>query len=168
MDKAVRDILKNHKKKILDEIKKAAGQKVTPKHRAHRQMTLGSLIKALQRERVGLLVKITDKHYPGRSHSYFGYHTDLAFEPIEEPVTVAEFLKECEDSVGKSFITADNPNAPDKYFKDYTMKINAPLWISTLGQASQKGIVDLVPTDGYIKLVTEIIEDDEEEEDDSE
>ena len=165
MDKAVRDILKNHKKKILDEIKKAAGQKVTPKHRAHRQMTLGSLIKALQRERVGLLVKITDKHYPGRSHSYFGYHTDLAFEPTEEPITVAEFLKECEDSVGKSFITADHF---DEFYKDYVMQISAPLWISTLGQASTKGIVDLVPTDGYIKLVTENIEEVEVVEDGSE
>ena len=160
MDKAARDILKNHKKKILDEIKKAAGQKVTPKHRAHGQMTLGSLIKALQRERVGLLVKITDKHYPGRSHSYFGYHTDLAFEPTEDPVTVAEFLKECEDSVGKSFITADHF---DEFYKDYVMQISAPLWISTLGQASKKGIVDLVPTDGYIKLVTENIEEEEED-----
>ena len=158
MDKAARDMLKNNKKKILDEIKKAAGQKVTPKHRAHRQMTLGSLIKALQRERVGLLVKITDKHYPGRSHSYFGYHTDLAFEPTEEPITVAEFLKECEDSVGKSFITADHF---DEFYKDYVMQISAPLWISTLGQASTKGIVDLVPTDGYIKLVTENIEEEE-------
>ena len=165
MDKAARDILKNHKKKILDEIKKAAGQKVTPKHRAHRQMTLGSLIKALQRERVGLLVKITDKHYPGRSHSYFGYHTDLAFEPTEEPVTVAEFLKECEDSVGKSFITADHF---DEFYKDYVMQISAPLWVSTLGQASTKGIVDLVPTDGYIKLVTETIEEVEVVEDGSE
>ena len=165
MDKAARDMLKNNKKKILDEIKKAAGQKVTPKHRAHRQMTLGSLIKALQRERVGLLVKITDKHYPGRSHSYFGYHTDLAFEPTEEPVTVAEFLKECEDSVGKSFITADHF---DEFYKDYVMQISAPLWISTLGQASQKGIVDLVPTDGYIKLVTQNIEEVEVVEDGSE
>ncbi len=164
MDKAARDMLKNNKKKILDEIKKAAGQKVTPKHRAHRQMTLGSLIKALQRERVGLLVKITDKHYPGRSHSYFGYHTDLAFEPTEDPITVAEFLKECEDSVGKSFITADHF---DEFYKDYVMQIGAPLWVSTLGQASTKGIVDLVPTDGYIKIVTENIEEVEVVEDDS-
>jgi len=136
-------------------------KKLIPKFKQHGkyQMSLGALIKALQRERVGLLVKITDKHYPGRSHSYYGYHTDLAFEPTEDPITVAEFLKECEDAVGKSFITADNPHAPDKYYKDYTMKINAPLWISTLGQASKQGIVDLVPTDDYIKLVTEIIEE---------
>ena len=163
MDKATRNILKNHKKKILDELKESRPDLYTkrPKQRAQHQMTLGSLIKALQRERVGLLVKITDKHYPGRSHSYFGYHTDLAFEPTEEPITVAEFLKECEDSVGKSFITADHF---DEFYKDYVMQISAPLWISTLGQASTKGIVDLVPTDGYIKLVTENIEEVEEEE----
>jgi peroxiredoxin family protein len=146
-----------NEKKLMDEIKK-----FIPKFKQHGQyqMSLSSLIKALQRERVGLLVKITDKHYPGRSHSYFGYHTDLAFEPVEEPITVAEFLKECEDSVGKSFITADHFG---EFYKDYVMQINAPVWISTLGQASQKGIVDVVPTDGYIKLVTENIEVEEEE-----
>ena len=149
-------------KKIMDEIKKSIPRY---KHRAKYQMSLSGLIKALQKERVGLLVKITDKHYPGKSHSYFGYHTDLAFEPVEEPVTVAEFLKECEDAVGKSFITADHF---DEFYKDHVMQINAPVWISTLGQASQKAIVDLVPTDGYIKLVTENIEVEEEEEDGSE
>jgi len=151
-------------KKIVNEIKKGIPKY---KHRGKYQMSLSGLIKALQKERVGLLVKITDKHYPGRSHSYFGYHTDLAFEPTEDPITVAEFLKECEDSVGKSFITADHF---DEFYKDHVMQINAPVWISTLGQASQKGIVDLVPTDGYIKLVTENIEKDpeEEEEDGSE
>ena len=140
-------------KEIINEFKKSM-----PKYKEHGQyqMSLGGLIKALQKERTGLLVKITDKHYPGRSHSYFGYHTDLAFEPTEEPVTVAEFLKECEDSVGKSFITADHF---DEFYKDYVMQISAPLWISTLGQASQKAIVDLVPTDGYIKLVTKTIEE---------
>ena len=142
-------------------------KKSIPRFKQHGkyQMSLSGLIKALQRERVGLLVKITDKHYPGKSHSYFGYHTDLAFEPVEEPVTVAEFLKECEDAVGKSFITADHF---DEFYKDHVMQINAPVWISTLGQASQKGIVDLVPTDGYIKLVTETIEKVEVVEDGSE
>ena len=147
-----------HKKEIIDKIRKGI-----PRFKQHGkyQMSLGALIKALQKERVGLLVKITDKHYPGRSHSYFGYHTDLAFEPTEDPITVAEFLKICEDSVGKSFITADHF---EEFYKDHIMQINAALWISTLGQASQKGIVDLVPTDGYIKLVTENIEKDPEEE----
>ena len=150
-------------KEIMSEIKKSFPKR--PKERGDYQMSLGALIKALQKERTGLLVKITDKHYPGRSHSYFGYHTDLAFEPTEDPITVAEFLKECEDSVGKSFITADHF---DEFYKDYVMQIGAPLWISTLGQASQKGIVDLVPIDGYIKLVTKTIEEVEVVEDGSE
>ena len=128
------------------------------KQRAQHQMTLGSLIKALKKERTGLLVKITDKHYPSNTHSYFGQHTDLAFEPSEDPITVAELLKECESSIGKSFITADHF---DEFYKDYVMQVSAPLWISTLGQASKKGIVDLVPTDGYIKLVIETIEEEE-------
>ena len=151
-----------HKKEIIDKIRKGI-----PKFKQHGkyQMSLGALIKALQKERVGLLVKITDKHYPGRSHSYFGYHTDLAFEPTEDPITVAEFLKECEDCIGKSFITADHF---DEFYKDYVMQIGAPLWISTLGQASQKGIVDLVPTDGYIKIITKTIEEVEVVEDGSE
>ena len=143
-------------KEIMSEIKKSFPKR--PKERGDYQMSLGALIKALQKERTGLLVKITDKHYPGRSHSYFGYHTDLAFEPTEDPITVAEFLKLCEDSVGKSFITADHF---DEFYKDYVMQIGAPLWISTLGQASQKGIVDLVHTDGYIKIVTKTIEEEE-------
>ena len=150
-------------KEIMSEIKKIFPKR--PKERGDYQMSLGALIKALQKERTGLLVKITDKHYPGRSHSYFGYHTDLAFEPTEDPITVAEFLKLCEDSVGKSFITADHF---DEFYKDYVMKIGAPLWISTLGQASQKGIVDLIPTDGYIKIVTKTIEEVEVVEDGSE
>lgn len=149
------EAMKKAVKKIREGIPKV-------KEHGQYQMSLGALIKALQKERVGLLVKITDKHYPGNSHSYFGYHTDLAFEPTEDPITVAEFLKECEDSVGKSFITADHF---DEFYKDHVMQINAPVWISTLGQASTKGIVDLVPTDGYIKLVTQHIE---KEEDDSE
>ena len=130
------------------------------KQRAQHQMTLGSLIKALKRERTALLVKITDKHYPGNTHSYFGQHTDLAFEPSEDPITVAELLKDCEASIGKSFITADHF---DEFYKDYVMQVSAPLWISALGQASKKGIVDLVPTDGYIKIVTKTIEDEEED-----
>ena len=128
------------------------------KQRAQHQMTLGSLIKALKKERTGLLVKITDKHYPSNTHSYFGQHTDLAFEPSEDPITVAELLKECESSIGKSFITADHF---DEFYKDYVMQVSAPLWISTLGQASKKGIVDLVPTDDYIKIVTKTIEEEE-------
>ena len=155
-------------KKLLNEVKK-----ITPKfiYRSKYQMSLSGLIKALQRERSGLPVILSSVHpeytikYPGMPHSYYGYHTDLAFEPTEDPITVAEFLKICEDSIGKSFIIADHF---DEFYKDYVIQINAPLWISPLGQASQKAIVDLVPTDGYIELVTKTIEKVEAIEDGSE
>ena len=155
-------------KKLLNEVKK-----ITPKfiYRSKYQMSLSGLIKALQRERSGLPVILSSVHpeytikYPGMAHSYYGYHTDLAFEPTEDPITVAEFLKICEDSIGKSFIIADHF---DEFYKDYVIQINAPLWISPLGQASHKAIVDLVPTDGYIELVTKTIEKVEAIEDGSE
>ena len=47
------------------------------------------------------------------------------------------------------------------------MKANTPVWISGIDTASKNGIIDVVPTDGYIKLVTEIIEEEEEEIDDN-
>ena len=127
-----------------------------PKQRAQHQMTLGSLIKALQRERVGLLVKIDEDHYPGMPHSYYGHPSDLAFEPSTSPINVAGFLSVCETSIRASFV---GPDHAEDYYRDYIMQANTPVWISGTDIASKNGIVDLVPTDGYIKLVTKIIEE---------
>ena len=129
-----------------------------PKQRAQHQMTLGSLIKALQRERVGLLVKIDEDHYPGMPHSYYGHPSDLAFEPSTSPINVAGFLSVCETSIRASFV---GPDHAEDYYRDYIMKANTPVWISGIDTASKNGIIDVVPTDGYIKLVTEIIEEEE-------
>jgi len=142
-------------KKIMDEVKKSI-PKFT--YRSKYQMSLSGLIKALQKERVGLFITIgVSSMAPGNPHSYYGYHTDLAFEPSTEPITVAEFLKLCEDSVGKSFVMADHFK---EFYKDHIMQINAPLWISEIDTASKTGIVDLVPTEGYIQLITKTIEQD--------
>jgi len=137
-----------------------------PKIKEHGQyqMSLGSLIKALQRERVGLLVKITDM-YPGLPHSYYGYPSDLAFVPTKTPITVSQFLVVCETALKASFV---GPDHASDYYRDYIMQANTPVWISEIDKASKQGIVDLVPTDDYIKLVTEIIEDEEEDDDGSE
>ena len=43
------------------------------------------------------------------------------------------------------------------------MQTNTPVWISELDKASKLGITDVVPVDGYIKLVTETIEEEEED-----
>ena len=131
-----------------------------PKFKQHGQyqMSLGSLIKALQRERVGLLVKIDAVGYPGMPHSYYGYPADLAFIPDVTPLTVAQFLAICETAIQSSFVGPDHASG---YYRDYVMQANTPVWISALDKASKTGITDVVPVDGYIKLVTEIIEEEE-------
>ena len=152
-------------KEIVNEVKKLIPKY---KHRAKYQMSLGALIKALQKERAGLFVKIGPEESnmtPGMPHSYYGHHSDLAFKPSTDPITVAEFLKVCEDSMYKSFVA---PDGSPGFYQDYTMIVNTPLWISELDTASKMGIVDVVPTDDYIQLVTQHIEEEEASEDGSE
>tara|TARA_Y100001951_G_C11270907_1_gene258718 strand:+ start:713 stop:1210 length:498 start_codon:yes stop_codon:yes gene_type:complete len=151
-------------KKIIDAVKKSVPKWV---QHGQYQMSLGSLIKALKRERTGLPVVLssvyqgyTDK-YPGRPHSYFGYHSDLAFEPSTTLITVADFLKVCETTVGASFIAPDDSTS---YYRDHIMKINTPVWISETETASKNAIADVVPTDECITLVTKTIDEDEDKE----
>ena len=153
-------------KETLQQMKKARPDLYAnnPKQRAQHQMTLGSLVKALQRERVGLFITLgVSSMTPGKPHSYYGYPSDLAFEPSTEPITVAQFLAICETAIRASFI---GPDHSSDYYRDYIMQANTPVWISGIDIASKNGIVDLVPTDGYIKLVTETIEEEEEVTDD--
>ena len=139
-----------------------------PRHKEHGQyqMCLGNLIKSLQRERVGLPVMLSSVYqgyedkYPGLPHSYFGYPADLAFVPSTIPITVAQFLAVCETAIKASFV---GPDHAEDYYRDYIMKPNTPVWISELDKASKLGITDVVPVDGYIKLVTETIEEEEED-----
>ena len=139
-----------------------------PKFKQHGQyqMSLGSLIKALQRERVGLPVILSSVYqgyedkYPGLPHSYFGYPADLAFEPSTSTINVAEFLAVCETAIQTSFV---GPDHAEDYYRDYIMQPNTPVWISELDTASKLGITDIIPVDGYIKLVTATIEEEEED-----
>jgi len=41
------------------------------------------------------------------------------------------------------------------------MQANTPIWISEIDKASKTGIVDVVATSNYVRLVTETIEDEE-------
>jgi hypothetical protein len=135
------------------------------KHKEHGQyqMCLGSLIKSLQRERVGLPIMLSSVYqgyepkYPGLPHSYYGYPADLAFVPSTTPITVAKFLAVCETAIKASFV---GPDHAEGYYRDYIMKANTTVWISELDKASKLGITDVVPVDGYIELVTETIEED--------
>ena len=138
-------------KSIMDEIKTQTRQ-IMPKrkkHRAEHQMTLGSLIKALSRERTGLPVLLSSVYqgyadkYPGTPHSYHGYPEDLAFVPTDIPITVAEFLTVCESTIGDSFT------------------IGSPVWISELDTASKNGIADVISNADQITLVTKEIKEEE-------
>ena len=157
-----------HKKEIIDKIRKGI-----PKFKQHGQyqMSLGALIKALQKERTELPIILSSVYqgytdmYPGLPHSYYGYPSDLAFVPTKTPITVSQFLAVCETALKASFV---GPDHASDYYRDYIMQANTPVWISEIDKASKQGIVDLVPTDDYIKLVTEIIEDEEEDDDGSE
>lgn len=113
--------------------------------RAQDQMTLGSLLKALNRQRLGLLVMTDFAGFtPGRPHRYASEHNDLAFEPSKEPITVKEFLTVCQNTLMKPNI------GPDPTF---TARYSSPVWIATPGIASGSAIVDLVPVDGRIYLI---------------
>ena len=136
-----------------------------PKYKQHGQyqMNLGSLIKALTRERPSLPVYLEFPAItfgsPGTPHSFYGYHSDLAFEPQTETVTGGEFLKTCQDCIRKSFLA---PDGSPGFYRDYTMEINTPVWISKLDEASDLGIIDVISTVDSITLKTgEIKESDE-------
>ena len=142
-------------------------RKDKPKIKEHGQyqMSLGSLIKALQKERTELPIILSSVYqgytdmYPGLPHSYYGYPSDLSFIPTKTPITVSQFLAVCETALKASFM---GPDHASDYYRDYIMQANTPVWISEIDKASKTGIVDVVATSNYIRLVTETIEDEEE------
>ena len=149
------------KVEIKDEIRTVA-RSIMPKrkkHRAEYQMTLGSLIKALSKERTSLPVYVEFPSIvfgsPANPHSYYGYHTDLAFVPQIEEVTVAQFLEVCKNCLGKSFVASDDSQS--EFYRDHTMQANTPVWVSKLDSASKLGIVDVVAESDSVTLKTEEI-----------
>lgn len=87
------------------------------------QLTLGSLINALERTSADLTVKGF-----GELHSYRGYYSDLAFTPATSRITAGELLERCKAAMGRVF----------QGYKggDFLMGENTPLWISDYGTAS--------------------------------
>ena len=131
-------------KQLKEKMDKARPGRVCTQ-RAQEQMTLGSLIKALSRQRIGLLVITNFAGFtPGEPHRYASEHNDLAFVPSRDPITVGEFLAVCEKTLMKSNM------GPDPTF---TAVHSSPLWIATKAIPSSRAIVDLVPFDGHISLI---------------
>jgi len=61
-------------------------------------MTLGELIKRLEQEKPGKIVR----YGFNEPHSYRGYYEDLAFEPCG-PIRVSEMLRLAKEALGKEF-----------------------------------------------------------------
>lgn len=113
--------------------------------RSKTQLTLGGLIKALEsvdpeRKIVGL----------GRPMSYRGYYEDLAFQPDDKPVTVAEAIKMARECMGKVF----------EGYKggDFQMGELTPIWSANYGEGSSPRIMGLNWEVEPIALVTAIEE----------
>ena len=132
--------LKAKAERIVRELSKSTR---APQHAAH-QMNLGSLIKALSRERTGLYVVTSNGDSPGMPHMYHGYYSDMAFEPSTELITVAEFIQVCDAAMALPFMGAEG--------EELFIKPNTPVWISSTGTYSGNAIVDLIPLDGAISL----------------
>ena len=80
--------------------------KLFPKKASDYQMTLGSLTKALRKERSSLPVVISGhaELSPGIPHSYYSKPNELAFTPTDTPISVAKFIEVCEscfNSIGE-------------------------------------------------------------------
>ena len=90
------------------------------RERAATQMTLGSLIAALEKMPPDSLITGL-----GNAHSYRGYYSDLAFQPQMEQVTAANLLGQCRAAMGRVF----------EGYKggDYVMGETTPVWAAHYG-----------------------------------
>lgn len=131
------------KKHLLKKV--TTGMILNPKReRARFNMTLGSFIKALQRERRGLYV-ITDTHQSiGIVHGYPRYQGDLAFSITTIPITVEELIAHCDQ------IMSRNIQGPEG-----TMVVNhgCPLWVCHTTSTKGQAISDVIADEGVIKII---------------
>ncbi len=115
-------------------------------------MTLGSLIKALTRERNGLQVMTSSGWSPGKAHLYPGDKGGIAFTTSNnEPVTVLEFREICEQAL-------DMPKPIDVDRGEYDrMGGSGLVWMANINTVSKLAIIDVIPKDGIIELTTQRI-----------
>lgn len=105
------------------------------RERAATQMTLGSLIAALEKLPSDSLVRGL-----GHAHSYRGYYSDLAFEPQAVSVTADDLLGQCRAAMGRVF----------KGYKggDYVMGETTPVWIANYGTTYEAKKLVAINPDG--------------------
>jgi hypothetical protein len=94
------------------------------------QFSLGDIIERLKELPQDIPILL------GEAESYRGYYTDLSFNPLDEPRTVKEALKEAEKANGSTF----------EGYKggDFTMARDTPVWFSHYGDTGTAiiGITD--------------------------
>jgi len=134
--------------------------KLFPKKASDYQMTLGSLTKALRKERSSLPVVISGhaELSPGIPHSYYSKPNELAFTPTDTPISVAKFIEVCESCFNKSFIAATEV---DSFYKDFIMHSSSPVWVSEIDTASNLAIIDVISKNDTIQLITKEIKEEE-------
>lgn len=121
--------------------------------RSRYQMTLGKMLRALDGcdENMPVVFDGADSGSPGGEYSYRGYYSDLSFEPSDNPVTVAEFKKQCSRALGATY----------EGYKggDFVMANDTPLWCAAYGRCGN-AVTDLSTVDGKVFLTTKNVEGD--------
>ena len=114
------------------------------RERARFNMTLGSFVKALHRERKGLLVQTTAGESVGKAYGYTGYQGDLTFIVDPVPVTVTELIEFCDELMNR---TLQGPEG------EAIINHKTPLWVCQPNAAIGKPILDVIADAGVIKIV---------------
>jgi hypothetical protein len=93
--------------------------------RANSQMTLGKLVDKLSNLPPDMMVNGFES-----PHSYRGYYHDLAFEPLDETITVERALEIARSCMGEIF----------EGYKggEYQMGRKTPIWIALHGRSGLK------------------------------
>lgn len=95
------------------------------KERAETQMTLGKMIAALEK-----LAEDDEIEGICEPHSYRGYYSDLAFEPIEGKMKVSDALAMCRGAMGQVFTGYKGG--------DFVMGALTPVWMASYGCCGKK------------------------------
>lgn len=126
---------KNDIQAIVDGIN--AGLKIK---RAKSQVTLGLMIEFLEKFPGDTLVSGL-----GTFHSYRGYYSDLAFDPINENRTAGDLLAQCKDAVGRKFEGWKGG--------EFLMSKDTPLWVAKEGEGFSDKVMAFDFSNGIISPI---------------
>lgn len=121
--------------------------------RARFNMTLGSFVKALQRERKGLEVWTNLEESLGIVHAYPEYSGDVAFFATrgEPPITVAELIRHCDTIMGRDI------QGPEGTI---TVNSSSPVWVCNVTVktpfrdcTAAYAVIDVIADAGIIKVI---------------